>query len=335
MYSFVAFLIPIVQHILTQEQTDTRSKSPSALILTPSKELCWQTSFVLSKFLKAYKESVGETPPFTHSIAIEHNQLYNKFGPSHILLSTPTVVAQHHTINQLLRHTSTVVVDEVDSILQSSNSRYLKKVINMTRKKEDDVQKGGQDSRRTIRYLFVGATLSISEKTKSVLPYLQECFPQSCLISTDGVGKVPASLTEDFLPVPEENSLHWKLSTLLSIIKEHHEKYSNSKILVFCNSLKTMDQCFKHVKSSLKQELNVTCLKIQADTTMEQRLDNLKQAYHHFDKHTVIVATDILARGMDFDNIQCVIQFDFASNKHVYLHRSGRTARAGRDGKGL
>jgi superfamily II DNA/RNA helicase len=97
------------------------------------------------------------------------------------------------------------------------------------------------------------------------------------------------------------------------------------KTIVFCQTKRTCDR----VEEKL-QELGVRAAAIHGDLQQSSRERALKRFTD--DELAVLVATDVAARGIDIDDIGAVIHYEPAGDVKDYLHRSGRTARAGRDG---
>jgi len=97
------------------------------------------------------------------------------------------------------------------------------------------------------------------------------------------------------------------------------------KVIVFCQTKRTCDR----VEEKL-QDLGVKASAIHGDLAQAARERALKRFTDG--ELTVLVATDVAARGIDIDDIGAVIHYEPAGDGKDYLHRSGRTARAGRDG---
>jgi len=115
-----------------------------------------------------------------------------------------------------------------------------------------------------------------------------------------------------------------KLNTLVDIIKKNQEK----KILVFCNTKRTVSDVYNHIRDQ-----GVKCGEIHGDkmqTNRESTINSLKKGYFN-----VVVATDLAARGLDIKNIGIVINFDFPISIENYVHRIGRTGRAGNTGDSI
>jgi ATP-dependent RNA helicase RhlE len=111
------------------------------------------------------------------------------------------------------------------------------------------------------------------------------------------------------------------LNHLLSDKEEFH------KVLIFVGFKRSADLLFKHLEEIFGSE---TCV-IHSNKTQNYRIRSIRQ----FDEgnNRILVATDVMARGLDFDNVSHVINFDTPDFPENYMHRIGRTGRAERAGK--
>jgi superfamily II DNA/RNA helicase len=122
-----------------------------------------------------------------------------------------------------------------------------------------------------------------------------------------------------FIPVDE----HGKVDKLIEILKE-----DRGLTLVFVRTKRGADRLTQRLK-----QRGVTALAMHGDLSQGQR----KRALSRFDSGAVdvLVATDVAARGLDLDDITHVINYDPPQDHKDYVHRVGRTARAGRSGTGV
>ncbi len=112
-----------------------------------------------------------------------------------------------------------------------------------------------------------------------------------------------------------------KIDTLMLILKQHPSKCT----LIFCRTKAAVDQ----IGERLRQE-KITSAILHADLKQPDR-DSATNAFRK-GQIQVLVATDVAARGIDIDILQLVINFDLPSSVEIYIHRIGRTGRAGRNG---
>ena len=105
------------------------------------------------------------------------------------------------------------------------------------------------------------------------------------------------------------------------------DKETYHKVLIFVGFKRTADYLFKHLEEVFGSE---TCV-IHSNKTQNYRIRSIRQ----FDEgnNRILVATDVMARGLDFDNVSHVINFDTPDFPENYMHRIGRTGRAEKAGK--
>jgi superfamily II DNA/RNA helicase len=115
-----------------------------------------------------------------------------------------------------------------------------------------------------------------------------------------------------------------KLDTLVA----HLGDGERGRTLVFVRTKRGADRLVKRLKAR-----GVTALAMHGDKTQNQR-ERALRAFHSGDADT-LVATDVAARGIDVDDVTHVINFDAPADRDAYVHRIGRTARAGRSGVGI
>ena len=115
-----------------------------------------------------------------------------------------------------------------------------------------------------------------------------------------------------------------KLDTLV----EHLGADDRGRTLVFVRTKRGADRLVKRLKAR-----GVVAVAMHGDKTQGQR-ERALRSFHSGDSDT-LVATDVAARGIDVDDVTHVINFDAPADRDSYVHRVGRTARAGRDGVGI
>jgi ATP-dependent RNA helicase SrmB len=100
------------------------------------------------------------------------------------------------------------------------------------------------------------------------------------------------------------------------------------KHLIFCNSRKLSEDLANFLKSH-----SVNAVALHGELPQDLRNDITRQYRQH--SFNTLVATEVAARGLDIDGVELVINFDMARNLDDYLHRTGRTGRAGAEGKAI
>ncbi|HEX8460639.1 MAG TPA: DEAD/DEAH box helicase [Segetibacter sp.] len=293
-----AFAIPILQ-ILYSEKTAQRGPRPiKALILTPTRELAIQ----IDESLAAYGRHTGLSHLVVFGGVSQVPQVNALRNGVDILIATPgrllDLVDQRH-IN--LSQISLFVLDEADRMLDMGFIHDVKKVITKIPAK-----------RQT---LFFSATMppEISNLANTILtnPVRVEVTPVS---ST-------AEKIEQGLYYVDKND---KRSLLLHILKDQNIK----SVLVFTRT--------KHGADKVVKDLNRA--DIEAEAIHGNKSQNARQRALTLFKTgqlRVLVATDIAARGIDVDDLSHVINYELPNVPETYVHRIGRTGRAGLSGIAL
>ena len=290
-----AFAIPILQ-ILHGEQTQQhRTKSIKALILTPTRELAIQ----IEESFRAYGKYVGLKQHVIFGGLPQKPQTDALKNGVDILIATPGRLLD--LINQQyisLRDIKIFVLDEADRMLDMGFVHEVKKIIAKLPQKKQT--------------LFFSATMP---------PEIQK-LANSILVNPSKVEVTPVSSTAETI----DQSIyfvdkHNKKSLLIHLL--NGQKINTA--LVFTRTKHGADKVVKDlVRSGIKAEA------IHGNKSQQARqraLSNFKSQ-----QTRVLVATDIAARGIDVDDLGHVINFDLPNVPETYVHRIGRTGRAGASG---
>ena len=292
-----AFAIPIIQK-LSQEPLKGCKREIKALILTPTRELAIQIDESFSDYSRY--TSLRHTVIFG---GVNQNPQIEKLKQgTDILIATPGRLLD--LINQKyikLDHILHFVLDEADRMLDMGFIHDIKRLLPMLPKQKQT--------------LFFSATMpaTISNLAKTILhnPVRVEVAPVSSVVDT-----IEQRLY--FVEKPMKSDL------LFTILKKEQEK----SVLVFSRT--------KHGADKIAKTLNkkgIGCEAIHGNKTQGARqrvLSNFKSG-----KTRVIIATDIAARGIDIANLEMVINYDLPDVAETYVHRIGRTGRAGNSGTAL
>ncbi len=132
--------------------------------------------------------------------------------------------------------------------------------------------------------------------------------------------KAPSSLKHCF----EQVAPRRRFETLLKLIKDEDPK----QVILFCSSRRNCDTLYDHLKKEVKSVEQIHGgLDQNKRTSLFRRFKRLDIRF--------LVATDIASRGLDFSHTDLVINYDLPQNPEAYTHRTGRTARMGREGKAV
>jgi len=289
-----AFAIPILQ-LLSANKVFDRKRKIRSLIVTPTRELAIQ----IGESFNAYGRHTGITNTVIFGGVNQNPQTNTLLRGVDIVIATPGRLLD--LINQgfmNLRDVEILVLDEADRMLDMGFIHDVKKIMALIPKK-----------RQT---LFFSATMPVEIVKLSA----------TILNNPRKVSVTPDSLTVDiirqfvyFVDKGNKNSL------LVNILKEQDIKTA----LVFTRTKHGAD---KVVKILLKN--NITAEAIHGNKAQNAR----QRALTNFKAQTtrVLVATDIAARGIDVDDLEYVINFEMSNIAETYVHRIGRTGRAGAKG---
>ncbi len=264
------------------------------LVIVPTRELCNQVAKELVKFSKYRKTHVVEV---YGGVGIVPQ--INNLKTADVVVGTPGRLLDHLSRRTMqLREIKILVLDEADKMFDMGFIRDIKKIIAQTQEKSQ-------------RLLF-SATMppEVIEISKKFLNNPEKVKMQSYVDK----GK----LIQHFYEVER----HEKFSLLAHLIK----KELKGLVLVFCGA--------RHAVDSVNRNLNKQGLKSHAlhgGLTQNKRAQ-VMDAFRE-NKLDVLVASDVAARGLDIKNISLIVNYDIPKTSEEYVHRIGRTARAGCDGR--
>ena len=287
-----AFVLPTLQRV------KAGGRKPTALIVTPTRELALQIEGVAKKAAR-----------FTqHRVAVVYGGV--GYGPQaqalrrgiDVLVATPGRLLD--LCNQRdcdLSHVEVLVLDEADRMLDMGFWPDVKRIMNLLPEKRQN--------------LLFSATMS-----PEVMRVAGDTLHQPVTVDVAPPSKPIEAIEQSVYPVGGQQ----KMDLLLRIIQDH----SLQRVLVFTRTKHRADRVAK-----VLDRAGVSGAAIHGNRSQSQRqsaLDGFKRG-----RHRVLVATDIVARGIDVDGISHVINFDLPNVPEDYVHRIGRTARAGKSGTAI
>ncbi len=292
-----AFAIPIIQQ-LDKPMLTSRKREIRALILTPTRELAIQ----IDECFTDYAKFTGLRNTVIFGGVNQRPQVDELKKGTDILIATPgrllDLISQQHIKLDHIKH---FVLDEADRMLDMGFIHDIKRLLPLLPKQ-----------RQTLCF---SATMPVAIATlsKSILnqPVRVEVAPASSVVD---------AIDQRLYLVEKIN----KGDLLFSVLKQDEEK----SVLVFSRT--------KHGADKIVRILNkkgIHCEAIHGNKTQGARqraLSNFKAG-----KTRVIIATDIAARGIDISNLEMVINYDLPDVAETYVHRIGRTGRAGNNGTAL
>jgi len=289
-----AYMMPILRDLKFSKQ-----KHPRVLVLVPTRELVLQVVDEIEKLAKYINVRVlgvyGGTNINTQKQAILQGQ--------DIIVATPGRLYDLGLSNALkLKSIQKLVIDEVDVMLDLGFRFQLMNIFDIIPEKRQNI-------------LF-SATM-----TEDVDQLIYDYFKNPKKISIAVSGTPLDNIEQVAYNVP---NFFTKVNLLNHLLQD---KETYNKVLIFVAFKRTADYLFKHLEEVFGSE---TCV-IHSNKTQNYRMRSIRQ----FDEgnNRILVATDVMARGLDFDNVSHVINFDTPDFPENYMHRIGRTGRAEKAGK--
>ncbi len=290
-----AFLLPLIHHLL--QAPPASGNSISALVIVPTRELAVQIAQHLEGL--SYFTSIS-------SIAVYGGGDGNAFVQekkalsmgADIVVCTPGKMMAHLKMGYVkLDGLKYLVLDEADRMLDMGFFDDIMFIINHLPKKRQN--------------LLFSATMpsKIRELARKILT-----DPAEINIS---ISKPNEKIAQQAYLVYDEQ----KIPLILHLLKEKEFK----SVLIFCSSKLSVKQLTRDIKRK-----GIKADEIHSDLEQDKREEVLM--HYKSGRLPVLVATDILSRGIDIDNIDLVINFDVPHDGEDYVHRIGRTARAAADG---
>ncbi|XP_055971517.1 ATP-dependent RNA helicase DDX51 [Sorex fumeus] len=342
----LAFVIPVVQALLSRVICRVR-----ALVVLPTKELAQQVSKVFKIYTDATPLRVALVTG-QKALAKEQESLVQKTVDgfrclADIVVATPGRLVDHidQTPGFSLQHLRFLVIDEADRMMDSMHQSWLPRVVAAAFPSGGSEDTLGLLQRRQpqavtaastcqphmpLQKLLFSATLTQNpEKLQQLGLYQPRLFsaglapsgPEDLDVDGDCGGKYafPAGLTHHYVPC----RLRTKPLTLLAMLQGQNL----SRVLCFTNSRENSHRLFLLVQAFG----GVTVAEFSSRYGPGQRRAILKQFEQG--KIQLLISTDATARGIDVEGVQMVVNYDAPQYLRTYVHRVGRTARAGRKGQ--
>lgn len=290
-----AFALPILQALINQQDTPKKGKTTKALIVSPTRELAIQ----IEANFNTYSQHTNLTTTVVYGGAsIEPQKAALKKGVD-ILIATPGRLLDLHKQNSInLDYIETLVLDEADLMLDMG---FI-----------DDVRKIERLCTKEKQILLFSATI----------PHKVEQLANSILNSPERIEVAQNSSTSKNVAqllyyVPKKDKIELCLHLLRNTIK--------GNIIIF---RRTKFGVEKLEQTLLKNNYKVDSIHgAKSQIARQNALTNFKKG-----DVNILIATDVAARGIDIDNLDAVVNFDLPNIPETYVHRIGRTARAGNTG---
>lgn len=290
-----AFVLPLLQRLMTE---DSQALEPRALILLPTRELARQ---ILSEVQRFAKFTFIKAELITGGEDFKVQSAKMRKNPD-IIIATPGRALEHLAANSLiLSSIQVLVLDEADRMLDMGFLPDLRRVLRHLPPRQQT--------------LFFSATMP-----PPIAQLTREMLKDPIAIDVERQAKPATGVEQALFPVPS----HLKGELIKRLIEQEQVRDA----IVFTRTKHRADRLAKQLNSA-----GITAERIHGNRSQAQRVAAL--AGFKDGKFRVLVATDIAARGIDINELGHVFNFDVPVVSEDYIHRVGRTARAGATGRAL
>lgn len=293
-----AYALPLLQILSKKTQKSTTKKVVRALILVPTRELASQVNMNVQEYGKNLELSIGAIyggVKFTPQVKKLEKGI-------DVLIATPGRLLEHIKISSVdLSRVEIVVFDEADRILDMGFWDEVELLLSLLPKK-----------RQTLLF-SVGVS-------KSVKRLSEVSLKKPVTVAINNQGEFAKNVQQTIYVVDKERKCEM-LSYMIGSQNWH-------QVLVFTKTKQSADEVGDYLsKSGLKT------LVLHGDKAHSQRT----KAVAAFKENSirVLVATDIASRGLDIEDLPHVINYELPGDAEDYLHRAGRTGRAGKEGRAI
>lgn len=292
----LAYMLPILQNLKFSKQLNTR-----VLILVPTRELVIQVVEMVQSFAKYTNFKILGV----YGGVNINTQKQRVSQGCDILVATPGRLYDLALCGALiLKDVTKLVIDEVDVMLDFGFRFQLTNIFDLLPARRQNI--------------MFSATM-----TDEVAALINDDFVAPATISIALSGAPLDNISQQCYVVP---NFYTKINLLSHLVSDGNEF---SKVLVFVSNKNNADRVFSALQEQHASETGI----IHSNKTQNYRFKSIEE----FDsgKKRILVTTDIMARGLDLENITHVINFDTPQFPENYIHRIGRTGRAEKQGKSI
>lgn len=282
------------------EMIDREEAEPTVqvLILCPTRELAQQGCEEIKKLLRF---TLNVWPVDVYGGAAMDRQIY-RLRRCNLVIGTPGRVMDHMRRGTLsLSNVKLVVLDEADEMLSMGFREDIETIL-----------KDVPEAHQTVLF---SATMP-----DAIMELTSQFMRDPQLVEINATQVTLDAIAQQYMEVP----MGRKLDALNLLLRSREPV----RTMIFCNTKLMVDEV-----SSYLNKNGFTCEGIHGDMNQSQRtrvMEGFKSA-----RIPILVATDVAARGIDVNDIDYVINYDLPQNSEIYVHRIGRTGRAGKEGTAI
>lgn len=355
----LAFGIPIYEHYLktvrgqvpsAEADGKARQQLPMALVLSPTRELAHQLSAHLTDLCSDPSSEQLSVATLTGGLSVHKQQ--RQIAYADIIVGTPgrlwEVISGSQNLIDSLRRINFLVVDEADRLLSEGHFKEVEEILNVldrTREATSDEAEGESDTtdwKQQRQTLVFSATFQkdlqqkLAGKGKAAgsdlmgkresLEYLLKKLnfrqEKPKFIDVNPVSQMATGLKEGIVECAGTEKDLYLYSTLLL--------HPHMRTLIFTNSITSVRRL-----TPFLQNLNLPAYALHSQMPQKARLRSIERFSSASSPSSILIATDVAARGLDIPSVQLVLHYHLPRAADMYVHRSGRTARAEKSGSSI
>ncbi|KAI5808603.1 P-loop containing nucleoside triphosphate hydrolase protein [Peziza echinospora] len=292
-----AFIVPILERLLYRPKKIPTSR---VLVLCPTRELAMQCHAVAVKLAQftdiRFALAIG-------GLNLKAQEAELRARPD-VIIATPGRFIDHmrNTAGVTVDSIEILVMDEADRMLEDGFADELNEIISSI-----------PTSRQTMLF---SATM-----TDSVDQLIRLSLNRPVRLMIDTKNSTVSTLVQEFIRI-RPNREHMRLAMLLDLCKNVYRK----RCIIFFRS-----KALAHKTRIMFGLMNLKAAELHGSLSQEQRVKSVE--LFRTSQVDFLLATDLASRGLDIKNVDTVINFESPQSHEIYLHRVGRTARAGRSGR--
>ncbi|KAL0228256.1 hypothetical protein RCL1_004399 [Eukaryota sp. TZLM3-RCL] len=315
------FALPIVHFLLTK--SFSKKEGPSFLILTPSRELAVQIYEVFEVLLDDYAELKRSVVLITGGLAYQKQvKKLDKYRPT-VVIATPGRIndlinndlSTFLTVESLLNSLEQVVIDEADRVIDGHLIDCMSSIMSQI------------DCSR-VKFGLFSATLTNQANQSVISDLLKKLKLNSSTVKFDILDLRTSSVVstvKELKMTVLNNQKDYYLYYLLTVLTQLH---ATNHVIIFVNSVELVKR-LSSLFSLLFPSFNVVSL--HANKQQKQRLKAL-EVFSKSKVPVILVTSDVASRGLDLPIVDLVVHYSVPRHSDLYVHRSGRTGRAGSTG---
>ena len=355
----LAFGIPILEHYLTKsnnvrvKQVPRHSKErspPIAMILSPTRELAHQIFAHLTDLCSIPSIIAPRIATITGGLSLQKQQ--RLLLDADIIIGTPgrlwEIINEGQGLFEWLRNIKFLVVDEADRLLSEGHFKEVEEILSSLDRKLVDTEEPEPNEaldlvveghRQTLVFSATfqkelqqkltgkgitsrGELMGKQESMEYLLKKLNFREEKPKFIDVDPVSQMASGLKEGIVECAGMEKDLYLYALLL-----HHP---NTRTLVFTNSISSVRRL-----TPLLQNLSIDAHALHSQMPQKARLRAVERFSSPLQPGSILIATDVAARGLDIPSVNLVLHYHVPRAADMYVHRSGRTARAQKSGTSI